>query len=113
MNWRFCPHCETELDAGTGICPACRWDPLDVPEAAAPEDHRSLMERYRGTEYDSRAASAMVAPRRGAGGIARGRVALIVGVLAIAALYGGMVAWMAVKDSVAAPAAPVGVTLER
>ena len=24
----YCPECETELDITTGICPACRWDPM-------------------------------------------------------------------------------------
>ncbi len=32
LDWHFCPHCETQLDAETFICPACRWDPLAVPE---------------------------------------------------------------------------------
>ena len=32
MDWHFCPHCETQLDAETYICPACRWDPLAPPE---------------------------------------------------------------------------------
>ena len=51
----YCPECETELDVTTGICPACRWDPMVsrtvVVPRPEPESELSLTERYRGTRY--------------------------------------------------------------
>jgi hypothetical protein len=106
MNWRFCPHCETQLDEATGICPACRWDPLSEPEPAAPEPVLSLSERYRGTPYDSNAATAQLAAEdaRPAGVAPKAKLLLIVGVLALFGLYGGMFAYIQIRDS--APPAP-------
>ena len=60
MDWHFCPHCETQLDAVTFICPACRWDPLAPPEEGAPNAELSLTERYRGTQYSSSVPAAPV-----------------------------------------------------
>jgi hypothetical protein len=111
MNWRFCPHCETQLDDTTGICPACRWDPLDVPPPAAAEPEMSLMERYRGTQYDSQlaVAPALVEGQRPAGPTTKARLFLLAGVLALVGIYGGIVAWGAMKDgSGSAPQAQVG-----
>ena len=107
MNWRFCPHCETQLDEGTGICPACRWDPLAEPAPAAPEPERSLVDRYRGTPYDSSrlTAQAVVGEHRRAGAPPKVKLLLIVGVLALFGLYGGMFAYTQLRDS--APPAPV------
>ena len=51
----YCPDCETELDQATGICPACRWDPMVAKTIAVPQEKEpemSLTERYRGTTYD-------------------------------------------------------------
>ncbi len=105
MNWRFCPHCETQLDEATGICPACRWDPLAEPAPAAPEPELSLMERYRGTPYDSsRLAAQAVAEQRGHAAPPKAKLLLIAGVLALFGLYGGMFAYSQIKDS--APPAP-------
>jgi len=94
MNWRFCPHCETQLDEATGICPACRWDPLDAPPPAAAEAKMSLMERYRGTEYDSQmtTARAMV-ERRSSGPTTKVKLLMLGGVFVLFGLYGGMYAW--------------------
>jgi len=95
MNWRFCPHCETQLDEATGICPACRWDPLEEPAPAAPQPELSLMERYRGTEYDSHLtmAPAMLAERRRQGPTTKVKVLMLGGVLALVGLYGGILAY--------------------
>ena len=100
MNWRFCPHCETQLDEATGICPACRWDPLDVPPAAPPEPEVSLMERYRGTEYDTQqaATSAMVDQRRTSGPTTKAKVLLLIGVLILFGLYGGIYAFTQLNE---------------
>ena len=83
----YCPDCETELDQSTGICPACRWDPLlsSAQQPARPaEPEMSLTERYRGTQYDVRLEVAS----GGFPGVTRGRVFVIVGLLAAAGLYG-------------------------
>jgi hypothetical protein len=59
VDWHFCPHCETQLDAVTFICPACRWDPLAPNEDAEASDAAlSLTERYRGTQYSTSVPSA-------------------------------------------------------
>jgi hypothetical protein len=101
MNWRFCPHCETQLDEATGICPACRWDPLDVPPTAPAGPEVSLMERYRGTEYDSQQAqaAAMARHRRTPGPTPKAKLMLLVGVLVLFGLYGGMYAFSQLDDA--------------
>ena len=112
MNWRFCPHCETQLDEATGICPACRWDPLESPAPVPAAPEQSLMERYRGTEYDSQAAVAanvMVQRRRASGPTAKAKMILLSGVLILFALYGGMWAWVQIRDS--QPPAPVTISV--
>ena len=107
MNWRFCPHCETQLDDATGICPACRWDPLDVPPPAPAEPELSLMDRYRGTQYDSEAAASLaLLERRPTGPTTKARLVLLAGVLALVGIYGGIVAWSAMKDSMGHAAVP-------
>ena len=80
----YCPDCETELDQSTGICPACRWDPLlSTAQAAQPTAPQiSLTERYRGTEYDLR-SEYMVAP---IATVSRGRTFVLVGLAAVVAL---------------------------
>ncbi len=85
----FCPECETDLDRRTGICPACRWDPLLVPgmltrRNVRPDD-MSLTERYRGTPYDF---SMPVEMAEGHAGMSRGRAFVIVGLVASVGLYG-------------------------
>lgn len=109
MNWRFCPHCETQLDEATGICPACRWDPLAEPPPAPAATEQSLMERYRGTQYDSQLAMAalMTERRRSAGPTPKAKLALLVGVLVLFGLYGGMYTYTQLRDAgeKAAPAA--------
>ncbi len=82
----YCPDCETELDQNTGICPACRWDPLidNVRQQVAPAGSElSLTERYRGTQFD---LSTQVAGRHYS--VSRGRTFVIIGLLAAAGLYG-------------------------
>ena len=84
----YCPDCETELDQSTGICPACRWDPLlstAQPSIEPAESTMSLTERYRGTEYDMQAR--YVASGAATRGVSRGRTFVVVGLLAIAGLY--------------------------
>ena len=91
MNWHFCPHCETQLDDETFICPACRWDPLAVEPVSEPEPKTSLIERYRGTQYDSSAYEGTVALTERPSSVAgRARTVVMVGLLAIAGLYGSM-----------------------
>ena len=95
MNWRFCPHCETQLDEATGICPACRWDPLDAPPPAAAEAKMSLMERYRGTEYDSLKGMAPALAQEGSHGpTARFKLLMLAGVLVLFGLYGAIYAFI-------------------
>jgi hypothetical protein len=114
MNWRFCPHCETQLDDATGICPACRWDPAEVAPPAPAEPEPSLMERYRGTEYDSQAAIApMMVHRASSGPTTKAKLLLMAGVLTLVGLYGGMLAWGHIKDSIDQPAAPPGIGTTR
>jgi hypothetical protein len=86
----YCPECETELDQSTGICPACRWDPLlsAGPTRTPVTPQMSLTERYRGTEYD---ASIQMAAETSSG-LSRGRTFLIVTLLAMAALYAAVFA---------------------
>jgi hypothetical protein len=92
----YCPECETDLDGNTGICPACRWDPLTATDmrtaSAIKTAEMSLTERYRGTAYDlvlqSDAASHQT-------GVSRGRVLVIVGLIGGAALYGAVLTMMA------------------
>ena len=84
----YCPDCETELDQNTGICPACRWDPLmasaqQPAELAEPE--QSLTERYRGTEFETQWETAAVGRNTG---VSRGRAFVVAGLLAAAGLYG-------------------------
>lgn len=115
MNWRFCPHCETQLDDATGICPACRWDPLEEKPAEAAAPAVSLMERYRGTEYDSLDAMALAeaaARRRAPGPTVKAKMVILAGVLALVGIYGGMVAYGELKDSGDRPA-PAGIGATR
>ena len=114
MNWRFCPHCETQLDDATGICPACRWDPLDAPPPAAALPEQSLMERYRGTGYDSLRAMApalVVRPRWGR--TTKVKMLLLAGVLTLFGLYGGMLAWTQLKDGMEQAPVPAGMVTGR
>ena len=105
MNWHFCPHCETQLDEETFICPACRWDPLAVaPESQ--KDKTSLVERYRGTEYDSSAFdTAMVLPTHVPSFVGRARTVVMVGLLAILGLYGSMMFYTDLQGHQDRPAA--------
>ncbi len=95
MDWHFCPHCETQLDAVTLICPACRWDPLAPPEeGAAPSAELSLTERYRGTQYSSSVpATPVLAPQITAPTTSRIRTLIIVGFVALLGLYGSMLVY--------------------
>jgi len=91
----YCPECETELDVTTGICPACRWDPMTVRAVAAPdpepERDMSLTERYRGTNYDISMHEAAMDEHAG---VSRGRVFVIIALVAAVVLYGGVMSAM-------------------
>ena len=91
----YCPECETELDVTTGICPACRWDPMTVRTLAAaepePERALSLTERYRGTRFDISLEQAAMDERSH---VSRGRAFVVVGLVAAVALYGGVLSAM-------------------
>ncbi|MEZ4596397.1 MAG: hypothetical protein R3C32_05860 [Chloroflexota bacterium] len=95
VDWHFCPHCETQLDAETFICPACRWDPLAPPEAdGAPEAKLSLTERYRGTQYSSSVPAAPVlAQHMPAQSTSRIRTFIIVGFVLLLGMYGSMLVY--------------------
>ncbi len=82
----YCPECETDLDQATGICPACRWDPMMVARsrpATTTEPERSLTERYRGTDFDILTQDLAVSRN----GVSRGRLFVVVGLVGAAALY--------------------------
>lgn len=82
--YAHCPDCETELDQSSGICPACRWDPiLSIQQPELPELPTSLTERYRGSELDSGWSSTTV---RGST-VSRGRALVILGLLGLVAMY--------------------------
>lgn len=85
----YCPECETELDVTTGICPACRWDPMTVRPTIRqePEPGRelSLTERYRGTRYDASMQQAMLGHHDR---VSRGRSFVLVALVAAVGLYG-------------------------
>ena len=87
----YCPECETDLDQTTGICPACRWDPIISQDPQAVETDQepemSLTERYRGSEYDIAMVQAAVghAPNTG---VSRGRAFVVVGLVSGAIMYG-------------------------
>jgi hypothetical protein len=90
----YCPECETELDVATGICPACRWDPMMARPTATPEEAEpevSLTERYRGTRYDITLQQAMAGDHSG---VSRGRAFVLVALAAAVALYGGIMSAM-------------------
>jgi hypothetical protein len=89
----YCPECETELDITTGICPACRWDPLVARTIAAPRDDRpemSLTERYRGSSYDITLQQATFEEAH----FSRGRAFVLIGLAAAVFLYGGVMSAM-------------------
>jgi hypothetical protein len=113
LDWHFCPHCETQLDAETFICPACRWDPLAVPETVAAPAQGSLMDRYRGTEYDPGdwapsldAASLSIPVSKSAN---RVRTIVIVAFVAVVGLYGSMLVYTDFESHKDQPAAAFGV----
>jgi hypothetical protein len=90
----YCPECETELDVTTGICPACRWDPMVAKTVATPRDPEpglSLTERYRGTRYD---VAEEVAVERHS--VSRGRTFVVFALVAGVFLYGGVMSAMGV-----------------
>jgi predicted ATP-dependent serine protease len=85
----YCPECETDLDRATGICPACRWDPLIATDVRTlkttkPQD-MSLTERYRGTPWD---VSPQFEMAHAQAGISKGRALVIFGLVSGAVLYG-------------------------
>jgi hypothetical protein len=95
MNWQFCPYCETELDAATSICPACRWDPLAADPNPQVEETGSLIDRYRGTEYDILVVEEMaasMAPTRPSSGN-RVRTLVMAGLIGLIGLYGAMMVY--------------------
>lgn len=84
----YCPECETDLDQVSGICPACRWDPVVAAATRRPavgaRPEMSLTERYRGTRFD-------VSVHEGTANrptVSRGRSFVVVSLVAGAALYG-------------------------
>ena len=91
----YCPECETELDVATGICPACRWDPLvtrRVVSQREEEREMSLTERYRGAGFDFMEQQATMEDHS----VSRGRVFVLVGLAAGVFLYGGVMSAMGI-----------------
>ncbi len=90
----YCPECETELDITTGICPACRWDPMIARTVSQPleeaEPELSLTERYRGTRFDISSQQAAVQESH----VSRGRVFVLMALVAGVFLYGGVMSAM-------------------
>lgn len=90
----YCPVCETDLDQATGICPACRWDPMmqaRLAQVGPTEPELSLTERYRGTAFD---VSIHDAAFRTSTGVSKGRAFVIVSLVAGACLYGLVLSMM-------------------
>jgi len=90
----YCPDCETELDQATGICPACRWDPMIARTSAVSqfqEQELSLTERYRGTEFDITLEQMSMHERSG---VSRGRAFVVVALVFGVALYGVVISAM-------------------
>jgi hypothetical protein len=94
----YCPECETDLDPGTGICPACRWDPLLSPGALTRRNVRpqdmSLSERYRGTPYGLALEPEILSGPVATTGVSRGRVFVIGGLILSVCIYGLVLATM-------------------
>ena len=90
----YCPECETELDITTGICPACRWNPMVartvVEPTSAPDRDVSITERYRGTSYDLSLQQATVEGTH----VSRGRAFVLIALAAGVFLYGGVMSAM-------------------
>ena len=89
----YCPECETELDITTGICPACRWDPMVARAVTAPEENEpelSLTERYRGTQFDIHQQQAAMEGTH----VSRGRAFVLLALAAGVLLYGGVMSAM-------------------
>ena len=90
----YCPECETELDITTGICPACRWDPLVARTVERPrtesEPEMSLTERYRGTRFDVQQQQMAMDETH----VSRARVFVLVTLVAGVFLYGGVMSAM-------------------
>ena len=91
----YCPECETELDVTTGICPACRWDPMVArtiaePIARSDAPEMSLTERYRGTRFDISSQQAAVQESH----VSRGRAFVLIALVAGVFLYGGVMSAM-------------------
>ena len=91
----YCPECETELDVTTGICPACRWDPMvartvTAPLAQSEAPELSLTERYRGTRFDLSTQQAAVEGHH----VSRGRAFVLMSLVAGVILYGGVMSAM-------------------
>ena len=93
----YCPECETELDQTTGICPACRWDPMTVRAVAVPPEEQgpemSLTERYRGTTYDVTLDQMTMDEHHG---VSRGRSFVLVALVGGVVLYGGVISAMGI-----------------
>ena len=54
----YCPECETELDVATGICPACRWDPLVTRTVVSQREQERESEGEAGRDaHDGRVAA--------------------------------------------------------
>lgn len=110
MELRPCPRCETDLDATSGICPACVYDPaVDEVVATEPEPEIPYLEKYRGTHY----AEASAIPHRPLIALSRTRILVAIGLMAVVALYWALMMVSDMRAGEDHPAAPLVVLLAR
>lgn len=82
---RSCPRCATQLDPATSICGSCLWSASYFVRSKPPTKRdMSFAERYRGTEYEVQQTSAAFSDT----GIARGRMFVMVALVATFSLFG-------------------------
>jgi hypothetical protein len=79
-----CPDCETQLDQHSGICPACRWDPiLSVEPIYGYEPESALAERYDVSDLVANWSTAAASRSP----ISRSRAVILFGLVSMATLY--------------------------
>ncbi len=88
MDWHFCPHCETQLDDATFICPACRWDPLAPPRETPDEPRGSISDRHPGTAWSPDGGAPSISAHTTT--MSRARTVVILGFVLLLGLYGGI-----------------------
>ena len=95
----YCPECETDLDPGTGICPACRWDPLLSPgvrtlKNTKPPRCRSRSATAARPTVSPSSRTIFGAPAQASVGVSRGRIFVVAGLVLSVGVYGVALAVM-------------------